>query len=102
MDILDNSAGYTRVRQNLRTTQVVSWKLETSMGPEVKGAFKGGKTKKGRNDHEVKGLKRRRTWTIWPNKTILESFCRKMIALSPGYYTFEKCLADTKWCHVND
>jgi hypothetical protein len=32
----------------------------------------------------------------WTNKTILESFCRKMKALSPGYNNFEKCPADTE------
>jgi hypothetical protein len=45
-------------------------------------------------------LKRRRTWTLWPNKTSLKSFCREMNALSPGYNTFDKCFADTELLSV--
>jgi hypothetical protein len=41
-------------------------------------------------------LKRNRMWTARPNKGILTSFCRKTIALLPGYITFAKRFTDAE------
>jgi hypothetical protein len=55
----------------------------------IKNAVKTGFSLKSTWDTQL-CLKSRRTWTVWPKKTSLVSFCREMNALSSGYNTFEK------------
>jgi hypothetical protein len=71
----------------------------------IKSALKTGFSQKSTLDTQL-CLKRRRTWTVWPNKTILESFCRKMNALSSGYNPFGKrffrCRIIDHFCERSD
>jgi hypothetical protein len=65
---------------------ICSWEMLFHLHAPIKNAVKTGFSQKSTLDTQL-CLKRRRTWTVWPKKTILESFCREMNALSSGYNT---------------
>jgi hypothetical protein len=97
----ENNSRKFQLKKRLIGSREMNFYLHAPM----KSALKRGTSQKSTWDTQL-GWKRHRTWTVGPNKTILESFCRKMNALLPGYNTFGKifcrCRIIDSFCERSD